>query len=216
MPKYWYDYRACQDNDYQKSICCEKKPYFMIYRYDEERKKYKSFIKEHDIQCMRDFGVSIETLLKTSQSQLTQEQKDMIHWFNYFNPVDMGQCTINKICFYIEKEIKEYKSKLKERKVNWEKFKTKRRCTTEHKNQLQELMELYISKIENFSDEFQDKKSFTEEYFQSKAKEICPNKDERRNIMLDLCYGKNNKKSNKEFCWMIIVDDLLEERFGNE
>ena len=77
-------------------------------------------------------------------------------------------------------------------------------------------MELYISKIENFSDEFQDKKSFTEEYFQSKAKEICPNKDERRNIMLDLCYGKNNKKSNKEFCWMIIVDDLLEERFGNE
>lgn len=216
MPKYWYDYRACQDNDYQKSICCEKKPYFMIYRYDEERKKYKSFIKEHDTQCMRDFGVSIETLLKTSQSQLTQEQKDMIHWFNYFNPVDMGQCTINKICFYIEKEIKEYKSKLKERKVNWEKFKTKRRCTTEHKNQLQELMELYISKIENFNDEFQDKKSFTEEYFQSKAKEICPNKDERRNIMLDLCYGKNNKKSNKEFCWMIIVDDLLEERFGNE
>lgn len=212
MPKYWYDYRACKGNDYQKSICCEKKPYFMIYRYDEERKKYKAFIKEHDIQCMRDFGMNIETLLKTPQDQLTQQQKEMIHWFNYFNPVDMGQCTINKICFYIENEIRTYKSQLKERVVNWEKFKTKRRCTEKHRQELQELMELYISKVENFSDEFQDRKSFTEEYFKTRAEEICPNVNERRNIMLDLCYGKNNRKSNKDFCWIIIADDLLRER----
>lgn len=212
MPKYWYDYKACKGNDYQKSICCEKKPYFMIYRYDEEKKKYKAFIKEHDIQCMRDFGMNIETLLKTPQDQLTQQQKEMIHWFNYFNPVDMGQCTINKICFYIENEIKIYKSQLKERVIDWEKFKTKRRCTEKHKQELQELMELYISKIENFSDEFQDRKSFTEEYFKTRAEEICPNMNERRNIMLDLCYGKNNRKSNKDFCWIIIADDLLRER----
>ena len=216
MPKYWYDYRACQGNDYQKNICCEKKPYFMIYRYDEERKKYKSFIKEHNIQCLRDFGVDIETLLKMPQDKLTQEQIETIHWFNYFNPVDMGRCTINKICFYVENMITEYKSQLKERKINWEQFKTKRRCTTKHKEQLQELMELYISKIENFNDEFQDKKSFTEEYFKNRAKEICPNEEERINIMLDLCYGKNDKKSNKDFCWIIIVDDLLKKRGHDE
>ena len=215
MPKYWYDYRACKGNDYQKSICCEKKPYFMIYRYEEEHKKYREFIKEHNIQCLRDFGVDIETLLKTPQNQLTQEQATMIHWFNVFNPVDMGMCTINKICFYIEKQIGTYKSQLKEREIDWEQFKVKRRCTQEHREQLQELMNVYINRLTIATDaetELVATKTCIDEYIQSRAKEICPNDDERRNIILDLCYGENANKSNKEFCWIIIADIILRER----
>lgn len=215
MPKYWYDYRACKGNDYQKSICCEKKPYFMIYRYEEEHKKYREFIKEHNIQCLRDFGVDIETLLKTPQNQLTQEQATMIHWFNVFNPVDMGMCTINKICFYIEKQIGTYKSQLKEREIDWEQLKVKRRCTQEHREQLQELMNVYINRLTMATDaetELVATKTCIDEYIQSKAKEICPNDDERRNIVLDLCYGENANKSNKEFCWTIIADIILREK----
>ena len=215
MPKYWYDYRACTGNDYQKSICCEKKPYFMIYRYEEEHKKYKAFIKEHNIQCIRDFGINLDILLKTPQEQLTQEQIEMIHWFNVFNPVDMGMCTINKICFYIENKIGEYKSQLKERNFDWEQFKVKRRCTQEHRQQLQELMNMYIGRlvlateVEELSSKNKD---CIDEYVQTRAREICPNDEERRNIVLDLCYGENANKSNKEFCWIIIADMILRER----
>jgi hypothetical protein len=219
MPKYWYDYRACKGNDYQKSICCEKKPYFMIYRYEEEHKKYREFIKQHNMQCFMDFGIDIETLLKTPQEQLTQEQINAIHWYNVFNPVDMGMCTINKICFYIENKIGEYKSKLRERKFDWGRFKVKRRCTQEHKDKLQELMQMYINRLTLISDtemELSANKVCIDEYIQMRAKEICPNDDERRNIVLDLCYGDNSNKSNKEFCWTIIADMILRERYTNE
>jgi hypothetical protein len=166
-----------------------------------------------------DFGIDIETLLKTPQEQLTQEQINAIHWYNVFNPVDMGMCTINKICFYIENKIGEYKSKLRERKFDWGRFKVKRRCTQEHKDKLQELMQMYINRLTLISDtemELSANKVCIDEYIQMRAKEICPNDDERRNIVLDLCYGDNSNKSNKEFCWTIIADMILRERYTNE
>ena len=54
--------------------------------------------------------------------------------------------------------------------------------------------------------------SFTSVYFQERAKEICPNDNERRNIVLDLCYGDNNIKTSKDFCWLIIADEILKEK----
>jgi hypothetical protein len=51
-----------------------------------------------------------------------------------------------------------------------------------------------------------------DDYIRMRAREICPNEDERRNIVLDLCYGENANKSNKEFCWIIIADTILKER----
>ena len=44
------------------------------------------------------------------------------------------------------------------------------------------------------------------DYFCNKAKEICPDDDERLNIILDMCYGYKN---NKQFCWDCIGDLIL-------
>lgn len=215
MPKYWYDYRSCT-TDYQKSICCERKPYFMIYRYDEDKKKYKEFIKQHNIQCRRQFGMDLEELLKIPIEQLTIEQSEMVKWMNRLNPVDMSECTINKICYYIEKEMRDYKNNLKQREFNWEKFKVKRRCTKEHKDGLTELVGVYMEHLSNVLTtedyDIHSSYSFASNYFQERAKEICPNDDERRNIVLDLCYGKNSIKTCKDFCWVIISDMLLREK----
>lgn len=215
--------RACEGNEYQKNICCEKKPYFMIYRYEEERKKYKDFIKQHNMQCVMDFGIDIETLLKTPTEQLTQEQLEAIHWFNVFNPVDMGMCTINRICFYIENKIGEYKAELKERDFDWEQFKVKRRCTQEHKDRLLELMNIYTSHNQSFLDQYKQSPSttpkpridFVEQYIISRATEICPNDDERWNIILDIC-NEIKDVEQKDYCWIILVDILTrrEENSG--
>ena len=218
MPKYWYDRKSCGDNEYQRSICCEKKPYFMIYRYDEEYRKYKNFIKEQDSFCMKMYGMTIKELLAIPNDQLTNEQKETIKWYYVFNPVDVHDCTINKICYYIENVIGEYKSTLKERKVNYKSLMTKRRCTKKHKDALALLMNQYIEVFKNIvnnSDSHDDNTniiSTTNNYFKERAQEICHNDDELINILLELCYGDNNIKSNKEFCWMIIVDKILAKR----
>ena len=221
MPKYWYEIRACKDNEYQENICCHKKPYFMIYRYDKEMKDYKTFIKNYTTQCYRRFGLDIDKMLKMPIEDLTNEQKEMIKWYNIFNPVEMSACTINKICYYIEDVIKNYKSSLKERTIDYEQFKVKRRCTQKHRDELFALMQVYIkalktheSDTEENADKIIPRVDFITEYFQRRAEEICPNADERRNIILDLCYGDNHIQSNKEFCWMIVADIILAEREG--
>lgn len=215
MPKYWYDYRSCK-SDYQKNICCEKKPYFMIYRYDEEKQKYKDFIKQYNIQCRRQFGMDLDDLLKIPTDELTFEQSEMVKWINILNPVDMSDCTINKICYYIEKEMKDYKNDLKQRDINWEKFKVKRRCTKEHRDNMTYLVGVYMEYLANVrlaeTEDAHPLYNFVADYFIDRAKELCPNDDERRNIVLDLCYGYNNIKTCKEFCWIIIADLMLREK----
>jgi hypothetical protein len=215
MPKYWYDYRSCK-SDYQKNICCEKKPYFMIYRYDEEKQKYKDFIKQYNIQCRRQFGMDLDDLLKIPTDELTFEQSEMVKWINILNPVDMSDCTINKICYYIEKEMKDYKNDLKQRDINWEKLKVKRRCTKEHRDNMTYLVGVYMEYLANVrlaeTEDAHPLYNFVADYFIDRAKELCPNDDERRNIVLDLCYGCNNIKTCKEFCWIIIADLMLREK----
>ena len=114
--------------------------------------------------------------------------------------------------------IGEYKSTLKERQIDYKSLMVKRRCTQKHRDELATLMNQYIEILKNIlnnSDSHDDNTSListTNNYFKERAKEICPNDDERINILLELCYGDNNVKSNKEFCWMIVVDLLLAKR----
>jgi hypothetical protein len=94
----------------------------------------------------------------------------------------------------------------------------KRRCTQKHREELTQLMDEYIEVLKQYktnSDSHEidyTSSEMVEDYFQQKAIEICPNDDERINIMLELCYGENNIKTNKEFCWMIVADLLLKKR----
>ena len=44
------------------------------------------------------------------------------------------------------------------------------------------------------------------EMFKKKAEEICPNDDERMNIILDITYGY---KGNRQFCWDCIGELII-------
>jgi hypothetical protein len=221
MAQYWYDYRAC-NSDYQKSICCEKKPYFMIYRYEKEKTEYRKFVKDNNVQCMADYGISIKELLTTPHEQLTEEQKNTVKWYNKFNPVDMNLCTINKICFYLESVIKDYKSTFKERTIDYAQFKVKRRCTQEHKDQLKYLMGVYTTHNQSYLKQASKSPSttpkpligFVEDYIIERAIEICPNDDERWNIILELC-NEVKDIEQKDYCWILLAD-IMTRRETNE
>lgn len=218
MAKYWYSYKDCP-NEYQKSICCEKKPYFMIYRYEKEKTEYRKFIKDNNAQCIADYGIDIKTLLTLPYNQLTEEQKNTVKWYNKFNPVDMNLCTINKICYYIESVIKDYKSTFKERVIDYSKFKVKRRCTQEHKDGLYKLMNVYTTHNVSYLVQYRKSPSttpkplidFVETYITSRAIEICPNDDERWNIILDIC-NEVKDIEQKDYCWIILVDILTRRK----
>lgn len=224
MPKYWYDLKACRkkvkeleeqgmDGTKLLNICADVKPYFMIYRYKNTRKKYKEYIESNEQKALQLLGKTLSEL--ESQETYTEAEENFMHWYNLKFPVGRGLCAMNKIAYHIEKELNEYPIKLKSKeKFDYSYLRYDRRKGKEHIEAIKELLDRYVNKISayksntgNFEkvdkeDGKQNREQLKEEYY-NQAKKLVPDDKERMNIILDLCYGENK---NKQFCWDTIGD----------
>ena len=221
MPNYWFSLKSCED-EFNKSICVNKKPFFMIYVYDDYRIKYKKYIENCNKKCHRRYGISIEELYNLNDK--TDDQLEFLYWYKEKMPFGMSDCSMNKICRYVESQFESYKTQLKKNSsFDYNVLKVKRRCTEEHRKALLDLCNEYVKMISAYkrnksknNDKYEDstnvyaneeksvdKRISMQKYFYNKAKEICPNDDERLNIILDMCYLYKN---NKQFCWDCIGD----------
>ena len=210
MPSNWYNMGACADNRYKQSICAYRKPYFMIYIYDETKRDYKKYIKESNDKCKLIYNCSIQDLYDNKNS-LSDEQKEFLFWYEFKMPVGTGECSMNKICRYIESQLDGYKSQLHRNSTfDYNELKVKRRCTEEHRQALRELEQEYRECVREYKaqkhfdkGESNKNRKFLYKKFHEEAMNICPNDDERLNIILDITYGYNG---NKQFCWDTIGD----------
>lgn len=244
MPKYWYKRNKCVKknetgeelkdengnviyDDYLLSICAEKKPYFMIYRYPEVKKNYTSYQEKNNIKAIQLFGITLDELL--SKENPTEEENTFIKWYYEKLPVGISDCAMNKICRYIEKEMKNCKSNLKKKNnFDYTRLKIKMNMTKKNKEaytlfypQLFDLCNIYVSKIAEFKntsskgindkEDIINNRNSLKNWVREQAKAICPDDKLRLNIILDLCYGQKN---NKQFCWdtvgKLIIDHLKE------
>ena len=210
MPSNWYNMGACADDRYKQSICAYRKPYFMIYIYDETKRDYKKYIKESNDKCKLIYNCSIQDLYD-NKNNLTEEQQEFLFWYEFKMPVGTGNCSMNKICRYVESQLDGYKSQLhRNSNFDYNELKVKRRCTEEHRQALRELEQEYRECVREYKaqkhfdkGESNKDRKFLYKKFHEEAMEICPNDDERLNIILDITYGYNG---NKQFCWDTIGD----------
>ena len=122
---------------------------------------------------------------------------------------------MNKICKYVEGQLDGYKSQLhRNSSFDYNVLKTKRRCTEEHREALKELEQYYCECVREYKrQKLHDKgdsnknRHFLYAKFNNEAKRICPNDEERLNIILDISYGN---KGNKQFCWDCVGEDIIE------
>lgn len=225
MPSYWYDFRGCKGDKYLQSICVDKKPYFMIYVYDDYKRDYKNYITVSNTKCMSLFGITLQELI--DKNDRTEQEELFITWYNKKMPFGFGACAMNRICWHVEAEFEGYKTGLKHNgKFDYNHLKVKRRCTEEHRQALLELAKEYSEYVDaykkrknnnthendNDQDESKDdivtQREHMKRHYAIRAKELCPDDNERLNIMLDLCYGYKN---NKQFCWDC-VGELIVKR----
>ena len=217
MPKYWYSYKDCKD-DFQRSICCEKKPYFMIYRYKAEKKQYNKFIEDYSQYCQISFNMAIEDLLHMPQEQLTDSQKEFVYWFNRLLPIDNNPCTINRICWYVEKELQDYKLDLKERQYNWKQNMIDNvRCNAIKIDTMVNIMTDFANSVTTNDNSEIDSAIYNKliDYYVQQAVKYCENYQQRINICLKVAYDKKIKKGNniyKDLVWAIIVDAYENKR----
>lgn len=212
MPSEWYNIRACKDDKIAQSLCAYRKPYFMIYVYDEVKRKYKNYIKESNSKCVAIFNCSISDLDKKENK--TKEEEEFIFWYKYKMPVGIGNCAMNNICKYVESQLDGYKSQLHyNSNFDYNILKVIRRCTEEHRQALRQLeseyrecIKEYKSKKNRNKEETNENRNFLCKHFKEEAEKICPNPDERMNIILDITYGY---KGNRQFCWDCIGDLII-------
>ena len=220
MPKYWYNREACKGDMFLESICADKKPYFMIYRYDEKKSSYNKLKEDMDRICRLKFNKTLDDLIN---SEVLQEEENSILMLYYKRlELGFGNCAMNRICRYIENEFNNYTIKLKSSiqfdataVINYQ-----RRCTKQHREGLLELNGDYVDKIAEFK-KLNKAKAFTKEEthekimrrektkqnFRNSANVVCPNELERFKIMAELYTAK---RINRQFFWDVCGSKMIE------
>lgn len=202
MPKYWYDAHKCED-DFQRSICADKKPYFMIYIYDDYKARYNKYIKE-----------SAKTQQLTYGETGTPDE-EFLQYKESRNPFGMGPCAMNRICWFIENEFKGHVSKVKKsHNFDYRFLKYDVPYSSELKMQMQKLANEYAIAVhenikkndETSREDGANKKRLIQRYYREQAIKLVPNEKERYDIILDLYYGNT---INRQFCWDTIGDLII-------
>ena len=101
MPKKWYDIKKCE-TELDKKLCVNKKPYFMIYIYQQLKREYNSWKKQWNDVCYFEFGCTLEEL--RNKVQRTEEEEDFLIEAYEDMPVTDNNCLMNKLCHHVEKE----------------------------------------------------------------------------------------------------------------
>lgn len=227
MPKEWYDYKINKINNekddkelkkkkqFNLQILADKKPYFFIYRYPEEKKKYEKYLKQTNKNCLGRFGLDVAELI--SKENKTDEELLFLKYYYQQMPVFMNASVMNKICWRIEQIFYNYlKEKIKTNKFNYEILKTNAPYVQRDYKKILELYKEYQYNMQQYSqmsrdknidkNERQNKRNIFKSNFKRKAFEICNNEDEVCDIILDICYNTNH---SKQFAWDIIGKTII-------
>lgn len=217
MPKEWYDYYSVKDDenkDFNIRILADKKPYFFIYNYSYEMKKYKKYIKNSNKNCLMRFNLTVDELINKENKSL-DEKKFLEYYFKRL-PIFTNKSTMNRICWRIEKEFDKTKLLTKEIYFDYKMLMSNSGYSEKIYNSIKKLYEEYNTRLKqhlqtskNIKIDKEDKKVsrlIFKEDFKRKAYSICNNAEELCNIIVEICY-KNN--SSKQFAWDICGDVII-------
>lgn len=217
MPESWY--KITDDmTDFEKSICVDKKPYFMIYVYPEVMKEYKNYIKKTNKNAVFRFGQEISEL-EAIEDKSTEIQ-EYLNYYYKFMPVGISRCTINKICYFNEsafddltsiKSSKNFDYTILKSDVTYSKQKYNKISIIYHdyKERVNEFMKLSKKNRMDKDDILISKMTMISD-FARRCAVIVPDESALCNILIDLLYTSNVSKS---FVWAMcgrqIVKNLL-------
>ena len=232
MPKYWYDKSACnklpsetESQEHFKELClkivAENKPYFMKYVYPDLMAKYNKYLKDTNSKCIREFKMSMTDLIKKPNK--TIPEKDFIDYYNRLMPVGNNPCTINRMAWLFEETFKSYISEYsKTREFDYSILKSGVEYSKNDYQKISKIKAEYDDSVKYYQqlankqrldkDEVTVNRNMMLMKFKSKCEEICPNKKELCDIIVDLCYSSSKSKQFAwDICGEVIIDNLLDK-----
>ena len=222
MPKNWYDKGAILKDgvtDPAKINCIvDRKPYFMTYIYAPLKKQYNTYVSNTKKKAMREFRKDLSDLLNADPESLSSDEREFVHYYYLRMPVGGSDCTMNRICHYVEKEFDGYVTKHKSpvkfdytvmrsgAKYSQRQYKALERLYHEYNKRLQSFMQ-YI-KTERVDDEARIAWHYVlDREFKAACSALSSNRFQLCDILLDVCYRKEGSKS---FVWAMCADEIVE------
>lgn len=228
MPKYWYNAKKAAERDdefptfYKHAlIVAAKKPYFMNYRYRQQKANYNNFMKVAISKARRNYNTSFNDLLYINKNE------EYINWFYSHIPIENGECIMNICCKYIEDYIASQKNVWFEATKTFD-YSIYKSIAEYSKYQYEEVAGIYNSYHEYWEECVAEAKSNHIDFKQineykpfllanmKKALEAAVSDEYALcNIMLDLTYGCG--KGNQivwDVCGGIIIKNLLNNSNG--
>lgn len=225
MPDKWYNWISNKiskgkdslekkENWFNRKLIADKKPYFMQYIYPTEKSKFNEYIKKNNEKCIMRFRITLDELLKKEGK--TPEEEKFIYCYYHRMPLGTSPCTINKICWKIEK-IFDCMRTTEANNFDYSILKSNAEYSNHLYSQIKRIYDRYRRETSNYmqyakserikSEERQMQKYIFREEFKRQCLEQCPNEDILCNIVLDLCYSKS--KYSKQFAWDICGDIFI-------
>lgn len=240
MPEYWYSLRGYKINEddsaeeialknFNKKIAATKKPYFMCYVYPSLKAENNKYIKNNNKGAIRRFGNYGITCLEDLENykDKTQEMIDYLDFFHKLSPVDNGNSTINRICWFFENEFSSIMTKISnyiiektQSPFDYNILKSNVAYSRKDYQSINEIYQDYKRRIKlhkqdtyknktNSSSDFIEYSEIIEQY-KGRCLKVCPNEEELCDIILDLCYTtEGSKQFAWDMCGNVILNNLL-------
>lgn len=224
MPRSWYDKHVLSDiqDETEREHCYDimayRKPYFMRYIYPDLMREYNTYITNTKKNCLRRFRVDVQELIDKGMDNLTDEESEFLHFYNQLNPVGMNSCVMNRICRRFENEFDHFLSKTKpEHQADYSFMRGDSEYHTMRKNIIRSMYNEYSSRLKAFS-RSRDKRRHNEDSdtmgramlimeYKAMCHAVCSDSKTLCDIILDVCYEKNN---SKQFAWDICAEQIIE------
>jgi hypothetical protein len=230
FPKHWTRFTkkskkfSDEDADFYNNIMVNKRPYFMRWLYSDYSKKYNSYCEKYSLNSIAKFKKDFNDVLSNPQND---SEVEFIEKYKNKVPLLDTDCTINRICHYMESQIKELNSSIKREPgikiidiLQNKDFRGTEIYGIKYKNFMDNIYSEYKSNKRNFSDIVDDKgeqKFKTLEQFNKylrleAMKKISPNLSELATLAIDVSYTMDKDQS---FVWNVFGEGIIENVMGN-
>lgn len=233
FPKFWTKWtKITPDNvhlsdiiELNNTIVVDKRPYFMRYLYPNYNKKYLTHIDNYDKYCYAKYGKPF--------AQLTEEDYDynsVVERYKKFSPLLDSNCTMNNICRYMEKEVKEIRVNLSsttdDRRImlmkdnsipfDTDKYKKMEALFRKYRNERSRFNKILADSIKNEGNRLIKFKTI-EQYnkaIRSEALSISSSLPELVNLAVAICY-ELYPSDRKSFLWSVFGDGVIDNIKNN-
>lgn len=223
MPRTWYDHFAVnkieseEDKKLFRSMVADRKPYFMRYIYPTLMKEYNTYIRNANKNALREFHLPILEMKEYPNEQLSSSQKDFLRNFEYYMPVGIGNCAMNKICKRFEQEFDGYVRKHSSAvEFDYRFMKSKEYYSNSQFKSIKKLYEDFNKKLQRYAiladyeridkGDIYAERSIMNDEFKRECSIICQNRDALCSIVLDICYKQS---TTKKFAWSVCGSDII-------